>query len=178
MPPIFLMLGLVVGVVSGMIGIGGGVLLIPLLMWLPLDIDQPRAAGITLAVLSVPVALPAVSAYYRNGTVTPNELWIALWLAIGFAAGGWLGAQLRPLIALESLRLLFGLVLLFVALRFLITMDSEVACALIGICTVAAAWISFWVLKRLGRTHLSAPVLADKIRAARHGEPAEGDYYI
>ena len=56
---LFLTLGLTIGGLSGMLGIGGGVLLLPALIWL-FDLKQAQAAGITLAVLAVPVTLPGV----------------------------------------------------------------------------------------------------------------------
>jgi len=174
----FLLLGLGIGVASGVLGIGGGVLLIPLLMWLAPHYDQPRAAGITLAVLSVPVALPAVLEYLRNGTITPREIWIAAWIAVGFAIGGYTGAHLRPLFDASLLRLLFGLLLLFVAVRFLITIDSDVQSAVMGLTAVAVAGLMFWRLKRLGHRFRPAAEIADRIRAAKPPEHAEGDYYI
>ena len=61
---LYLSIGLAIGTASGALGIGGGVLLVPALIWL-CGMDPQHAAGTTLAVLVVPVVLPAVITYAR-----------------------------------------------------------------------------------------------------------------
>src|SRR5437773_1654223 len=87
---LYLSIGLAIGTVSGALGIGGGVLLVPALIWL-CGMDPQHAAGTTLAVLVVPVVLPAVLTYARHDRLNVEA---ALWVAVAFAAGSFLGAHL------------------------------------------------------------------------------------
>ena len=81
----YLAIGLAVGTVSGALGIGGGVLMLPALWWL-CEMPPTKAAGTTLAVLVVPVVLPAAWEYYDKGHI---DVRAALWIAVaGMRAGG------------------------------------------------------------------------------------------
>ena len=83
-----LLIGLVVGMVSGVVGIGGGILFIPALVYL-LGMDQYKAQGTSLGALLAPVGLLAFLEYYRRGHA---DLRVALLLAAGFFVGGYFGA--------------------------------------------------------------------------------------
>ena len=83
-----LLVGLVVGIVSGVVGIGGGILFIPALIWLA-GMDQHKAQGTSLGALLAPVGIFAFWEYYRKGNA---DLRIALLLAAGFLVGGFFGA--------------------------------------------------------------------------------------
>jgi len=83
-----LLVGLVVGMISGVVGIGGGVLFVPALIWL-LGMDQYKAQGTSLGALLAPVGLFAFLEYYRKGNA---DLRVALLLAAGFLVGGYFGA--------------------------------------------------------------------------------------
>jgi len=85
---ILLLVGVVVGVVSGVVGIGGGILFVPALTWL-LGMSQHKAQGTSLAALLAPVGLFAFIEYYRNGNA---DLRVGLLLAVGFLLGGYFGA--------------------------------------------------------------------------------------
>jgi uncharacterized protein len=178
MTDLFLMLvGLGIGMLSGLLGIGGGVVLVPVLTWL-FGYDQKAAAGMTLAVLAVPVVLPGVWQYYLKGHIGANELLAAVWIALGFAAGCFLGGSLVRDVNIGTLRLLFGLMLIYVGLRFVLASEREVRLAALGLTAVALAWLSWFGLRLLGRRHLPRPQLGDTIRSLAASEPAEPDYYI
>jgi hypothetical protein len=83
-----LLVGLVVGMVSGVVGIGGGVLFVPALIWL-LGMSQHKAQGTSLAALLAPVGIFAFLEYYRKGNA---DLRVGLLLAAGFLVGGYFGA--------------------------------------------------------------------------------------
>src|SRR4051794_4288466 len=102
---LYLGIGLTVGTVSGALGIGGGVLLVPALVWLG-DLDPRTAAGTTLAVLVVPVVLPAAWEYYARGYL---DVKAAVWIAVAFAVGSFIGARLvvRGYLPGAELRLAF-----------------------------------------------------------------------
>lgn len=107
-------LGLVAGVASGMFGIGGGVIIVPILILL-LGFDQLAASGTSLVALLAPVSIFAVIAYYRAGKL---NLKIALWMAAGLWVGGYLGGLIANNLPSDDLRRAYGVFLLFVAWRF------------------------------------------------------------
>lgn len=83
-----LALGLVIGIISGMIGIGGGAFLIPALIFL-YGMSQKRAQGTSLATLLLPIGIFAFLTYYKAGHV---DLKLGSLIAVGFAFGGWFGS--------------------------------------------------------------------------------------
>lgn len=102
---LLLAIGLVSGVASGLFGIGGGVLIVPGLVYV-LGFSQHAATGTSLAILLPPVGLAAVMEYYRHGNV---DLRAALVVAAALFAGGWGGAVIANHVAGPQLRLAFGL---------------------------------------------------------------------
>lgn len=102
---LLLMIGLVSGVASGLFGIGGGVLIVPGLIYLA-GYSQHAATGTSLAVLLPPVGLAAVIEYYRHGNV---DLKAALIVAAALFVGGWFGAVIANHAAGPYLRLAFGI---------------------------------------------------------------------
>jgi len=108
-----LLVGLVVGLVSGVVGIGGGVLFVPALVWL-LGMNQHRAQGTSLGALLLPVGLFAFLEYYRKGNA---DLRVALLLAAGFLVGGYFGAAGAQHIPELWLRRIFALTLVAVGGR-------------------------------------------------------------
>ena len=85
---ILLLVGLLVGMVSGVVGIGGGILFVPALVWLA-GMSQHKAQGTSLGALLLPVGIFAFMEYYRKGNA---DLKVALLLALGFLIGGYFGA--------------------------------------------------------------------------------------
>jgi uncharacterized membrane protein YfcA len=83
-----LLLGLVIGVISGIIGIGGGAFLIPALIFI-YEMSQKTAQGTSIATLLLPIGIFAFWTYYKAGHV---DLTLAFLIAVGFAVGGWFGS--------------------------------------------------------------------------------------
>jgi hypothetical protein len=108
-----LLIGLVVGVASGVVGIGGGVLFIPALVWL-LGMNQHKAQGTSLGALLLPVGLFAFLEYYRKGNA---DLRVALLLAAGFLVGGYFGAVGAQHIPEVWLRRIFAVTLVAIGGR-------------------------------------------------------------
>jgi uncharacterized membrane protein YfcA len=102
---ILVAVGAVSGVASGVFGIGGGVLIVPGLIYLA-GFTQHRATGTSLAVLLPPIGLAATAEYYRHGNV---DLRAALIIAGLMFAGGWVGAVAAQRVSGPYLRLAFGL---------------------------------------------------------------------
>jgi uncharacterized membrane protein YfcA len=105
-PPLYLLvaIGLCSGILSGIFGIGGGVVIVPALIYLA-GFRQHVATGTSLAVLLPPVGIAAVAEYYRHGNV---NLRAALVIAVTLTAGGWVGAVIANRMAGPQLRLAFG----------------------------------------------------------------------
>jgi len=101
---LLLTIGLASGIASGFFGIGGGVLIVPALVYL-IGFSQHAATGTSLAILLPPVGLAAVFEYYRHGNV---DLRAGLIVAAGLFVGGWFGAVLANHVKGPYLRLMFG----------------------------------------------------------------------
>ena len=114
---LILLLGFGVGVISGIIGIGGGVVLVPALIWM-LGMGQHKAQGTSLAALLLPSGIFAFWTYYREGNA---DLRVGLLIAAGFAVGGLAGGFGAQYVPEVWLRRIFALVLLGVGARMLLT---------------------------------------------------------
>ncbi|MGA2535182.1 MAG: sulfite exporter TauE/SafE family protein [Terracidiphilus sp.] len=112
-----LLVGLVVGMVSGVVGIGGGILFVPALIWL-LGMDQHKAQGTSLGALLAPVGFFAFYEYYRKGNA---DIRVAALLAAGFLVGGYFGAVGAQHIPEIWLRRIFALTLIVVGGRMWFT---------------------------------------------------------
>jgi uncharacterized protein len=108
---IVLFLGLVVGVLVGLLGIGGGVVLVPALVYL-LHMDQHMAQGTSLLILLPPVGLGALRQYWKQGQV---DLRAGVLCALGILAGGYLGGLIAVPLASRHLKGLFGCFLMLAA---------------------------------------------------------------
>lgn len=86
-----LLTGVAAGTLGGFVGIGGGILLIPALVML-FGYDQRSAQGMSLAVLTLPVALPGLLQYWKNPDVKLNLLAAGV-IACGFMLGGYMGGK-------------------------------------------------------------------------------------
>jgi uncharacterized membrane protein YfcA len=112
-----LLVGLIVGVVSGVVGIGGGILFVPALIWL-LGMDQHKAQGTSIGALLLPVGLFAFIEYYRKGNA---DIRVALLLAAGFLVGGYFGAIGAHHIPDLWLRRVFAVTLVAIGAKMLFT---------------------------------------------------------
>jgi len=112
-----LLVGLLVGMLSGVIGIGGGILFVPALVWLT-GMSQHKAQGTSLGALLAPVGILAFMEYYRNGNA---DLKVALLLAAGFLVGGYFGAVGAQHIPDLWLRRIFAIALIAVGGQMLIS---------------------------------------------------------
>ena len=112
-----LAIGLIAGSMSGLVGIGGGVIMVPLLV-IMLSLTQHQAQGTSLAVLCIPVAVMAAMHYYREGHI---DLRIVGIIAVGFLAGGYFGGKFAIGLDEALLRKIFASVLLILAVKMFFT---------------------------------------------------------
>jgi len=110
-----IVIGLVAGILSGVMGVGGGVVMIPLMILL-LGFNQHQAQGTSLAVLAVPVTFLAAYNYYNEGYV--NWKYAAV-IAVFFIVGGMLGSKFAVKIDQKILKRIFGGILLVISIKML-----------------------------------------------------------
>lgn len=113
----FVLLGLIVGMLSGVLGLGGGIFLVPALVFL-FGFSPHQAQGTSLAVLIPPIGLFAALEYYRKGYI---DFPIVGLICLGFIFGAYIGAFFVDRIPVPLMRRIFGVFMFFIALQMLFT---------------------------------------------------------
>jgi uncharacterized membrane protein YfcA len=108
---LLLLVGLLAGMLSGLVGLGGGVIIVPALVFL-LGFSQHQATGTSLGILLLPAGIFAVLNYYKRGYVDMN---VVLLVFAGFLVGGYLGSKISVSLSEVTLKKIFGVVLLLIA---------------------------------------------------------------
>jgi hypothetical protein len=112
---LLLLVGLAAGILSGFVGVGGGIIMVPALVLL-LGYTQHQAQGTSLAVLMFPVVFLAARNYYRAGAIDPK---VVLVIALAFVVGGYLGSKWSLALPTLTVRKIFGGITLLVALKLI-----------------------------------------------------------
>jgi len=110
---ILVIIGLIAGTFSGLIGIGGAIIIIPSLIYL-LGMDQYTAQGTSLGIMLPPIGLLAAWSYYKEGAL---NLEYAMIIAAAFLIGGYIGSRFALNIPEAVLRKVFAIVLAIIALK-------------------------------------------------------------
>ncbi len=110
-------IGIITGGMAGMLGIGGAVIMIPALVYF-MGFSQHTAQGTSLAVMLPPIGIIAAYNYYKAGQV---NIKFALILAVAFLAGSYFGSRYALTLQQATLKKIFGVLLLLVALKMLFT---------------------------------------------------------
>ena len=115
-----LLIGLAAGMLSGLIGVGGGIIMVPALVFF-MNYTQHQAQGTSLAVLTLPVVILASMYYYHQCQKlgTPIDLKIVGLLAAGFIIGGFFGSKMALAINQDTLKKLFAVILFYTAFKML-----------------------------------------------------------
>ena len=115
-----LLIGLAAGMLSGLIGVGGGIIMVPALVFF-MNYTQHQAQGTSLAVLTLPVVILASLYYYYQCQKlgTPIDLKIVGLLAGGFIIGGFFGSKMALAINQDTLKKLFAVILFYTAFKML-----------------------------------------------------------
>lgn len=113
---ILLMTGLLAGFISGSLGVGGGIVIVPSLVFL-LGLTQHQAQGTSLALLLAPIGILAVINYHRDGFINWKFAFI---LMIAFVMGGYLGSKLSVQLPEKTLKQIFGLLMLIVGTKMIL----------------------------------------------------------
>jgi uncharacterized protein len=113
---LYLVFGLVAGILSGLLGIGGGIIVVPVLVLL-CGFSQHAAQGTTLAMMVPPIGLLAAWAYYKDNNV---DLKVAGLMCIGFFIGGFFGAKFATALSGVTLSRIFGVAMLVVSIKMIL----------------------------------------------------------
>ena len=112
---ILLIIGLVAGLLSGMVGIGGGIVIVPALVYF-LGVNQHLAQGTSLAMMLLPVGILGVMNYYKGGAI---DVKYALLLAPPFVLGAYFGSKFTLAIDGLTVKKIFGGVMMVVAIKMM-----------------------------------------------------------
>ncbi|MEC7945500.1 MAG: sulfite exporter TauE/SafE family protein [Bacteroidota bacterium] len=124
-----LFIGLFAGIASGYVGIGGGIIIIPSLIYF-LGLGQHQAQGVSLALMLPPIGVLAFYKYYQSGSfnleiegqIIENKLLIyALIMAVFFVIGGWLGAKWSLKTPVHVVKLVFGSFMLYASIKMILS---------------------------------------------------------
>ena len=112
---ILVLIGIAAGVLAGLVGVGGGVIIIPALIYF-LGFTQKEAQGTSLGILLLPVGILAVINYYKQGFI---DIKVVISISLAFIVGGFFGSKLALSVSQDTLRKLFGTLLLILAIKML-----------------------------------------------------------
>ncbi len=112
---ILVVVGVLAGTLSGFVGVGGGIIMVPALVWM-LGYNQHQAQGTSLAVLMLPVVALAVWNYHKQYPIDFIAVGI---IAVAFVAGSWMGSKGALALSPETVKKLFGGVMIVAALKLI-----------------------------------------------------------
>jgi len=112
---ILIVIGLLAGILSGLVGVGGGILMIPLLIMF-LGLTQHQAQGTALFAMLPPIGILAAMNYYKEGFVKWEY---AAVIALTFVVGGYFGSKLAISLPTQTVRKIFGVIMLIGAIKLI-----------------------------------------------------------
>jgi uncharacterized membrane protein YfcA len=118
---ILLAIGMAAGMLSGLVGVGGGIIVVPALVFF-LGFTQHEAQGTSLGLLLLPVGILAVINYYNKGFI---DIKVVIIMSIAFVIGSWFGSKLALSLPQETVKKVFAIFLLYTAIKML-TWDTIV----------------------------------------------------
>jgi uncharacterized membrane protein YfcA len=113
---ILILIGLLGGLLAGTLGVGGGLIIVPSLVFI-LGLSQHEAQGTSLAMMLAPIGILAALNYYREGYV---NIRYAVILAVAFIMGAWIGSVISIHITGLTLKKVFGILMLIVGIKMIL----------------------------------------------------------
>ncbi|WP_123054584.1 sulfite exporter TauE/SafE family protein [Clostridium sp. JN-1] len=113
---LFIVIGVIAGILSGLFGIGGGIIIVPALVYL-CGFNQLTAQGTSLAILLPPTGILAFMSYYKKGHV---NLQAGILICIFLVVGSVFGAKLAHVIPVDTIRKLFGVLMMLIAVKLIL----------------------------------------------------------
>ncbi len=114
---ILISIGLAAGVLGGMVGLGGGIIIIPALIML-LGLGQKEAQGTSVAIMLPPIGILAVLNYYKAGYVNVK---FALVIALAFILGGWFGSKIAIAMPDVIMKKVFAVIMIVIAIKMIVS---------------------------------------------------------
>ncbi|MGG9960950.1 sulfite exporter TauE/SafE family protein [Ferruginibacter sp. SUN106] len=112
---IIILIGIAAGTLSGLVGVGGGIIIVPALVYF-IGFSQKAAQGTSLGVLLLPVGILGVLQYYKQGHI---DMKVVGYLSIGFIVGGLLGSKIALNISQETSKKIFAILMIVIAIKML-----------------------------------------------------------
>jgi uncharacterized membrane protein YfcA len=110
-----IVLGIFTGILSGIVGVGGGIILVPALVYF-FNTTQLQAQGTSLALLMFPVGILAVMQYYKQGHIDFRLVGI---IALGFVLGSFMGSKIALSLPQDLVKKIFAVLLLIISVKML-----------------------------------------------------------
>ncbi len=112
---ILLIIGFAAGILGGLVGVGGGIIIVPALIYF-LSFTQKEAQGTSLGILLLPIGILGVWQYYKAGYVDMRIVWL---VAAGFLAGSYFGSKIALALSQETVKKIFAIIMIAVAFKML-----------------------------------------------------------
>jgi len=110
-----ILIGLAAGMLSGLVGVGGGIIIVPALVFL-LGFSQHQAIGTSLGLLLLPAGILAVMNYYKKGFI---DIRVVLILFAGYVIGSYFGSKISLSVSQDLLKKVFAIMLILIAVKML-----------------------------------------------------------
>ena len=114
---ILILIGLSAGILSGFVGVGGGIIMVPALIYI-LGMGQFEAQGTSIAVMLLPIGILAAYNYYKADQL---NIPFALVIAATFVVGGYFGSKFSLSLPADTVKLIFGIIMLIVAIKMILS---------------------------------------------------------
>ena len=112
---ILLLIGIGAGMLSGLVGVGGGIIIVPALVFF-LGFSQKMAQGTSLGILLLPVGILGVIQFYKQGYISLNAVWI---ISLSFLLGSYLGSKIALSVSQETAKRIFAILMILIAVKLL-----------------------------------------------------------
>ena len=112
---LLLLIGLAAGMLSGLVGVGGGIIVVPALVF-ALGFSQQQAQGTSLGLLLLPIGIFAVINYYKQGYI---DIRVVLIMSVAFILGAYLGSKFSLALPEEKVKKIFAIILFWAAIKMM-----------------------------------------------------------
>jgi uncharacterized protein len=112
---LLVIIGLAAGILSGLVGVGGGIIVVPALVFF-LSFTQQQAQGTSLGLLLLPVGILAVLNYYKQGHI---DIRVVAIMAVAFVIGGWLGSKWALSLPEVTVKRVFAIILFYSGIKMM-----------------------------------------------------------
>ncbi len=112
---IIILVGIAAGMLSGLVGVGGGIIIVPALVYF-IGFSQKTAQGTSLGLILLPVGILGVMQYYKQGHI---DVKVVIILAIGFLAGSFFGSKIALSLQQDTIKKIFAVLMIIIAVKML-----------------------------------------------------------